>query len=189
MTAIWARWWKRSDARPCREQGRLKRAVTLEVAPSSDGLAELFWSLLSGTGTPPEVVLIICPAAICDAEAWARTAEALQAILDAHGDGAAWVVAPFHPESTGDAATPGRLVPLLRRTPDPTLQLVSRAALARVHAGSVDDTRWIDPRLLTAELPPREPGPSERIAADNHRTVQAFGLERLLRLLVSLRDG
>lgn len=38
-------------------------------------------------------------------------------------------IAEFHPEASLDLATPGRLVPFLRRSPDPLLQLVPFALL------------------------------------------------------------
>jgi hypothetical protein len=84
-------------------------------------------------------------------------------------------VAEFHPDASLDATTPARLVPYLRRSPDPMLQLVPHAILASV--------RTPQPRYATldqlkalndlAAAPKQDIG--DRIAATNHARVAADG--------------
>jgi hypothetical protein len=84
-------------------------------------------------------------------------------------------VAEFHPDAPLDAATPARLVPYLRRSPDPLLQLVPHAILASV--------RTPQPRYATldqlqalqglAAAPKVDIG--DRIAASNHARVAEDG--------------
>jgi hypothetical protein len=84
-------------------------------------------------------------------------------------------VAEFHPDAPLDVTTPARLVPYLRRSPDPLLQLVPHAILASV--------RTPQPRYATldqlkalndlAAAPKQDIG--DRIAATNHARVAADG--------------
>src|SRR4051812_43868216 len=47
-----------------------------------------------------------------------------------------FAMAAFHPDARADLQEPERLIPFLRRTPDPTVQVVRRAALDRVRGNS-----------------------------------------------------
>ena len=79
----------------------------------------------------------------------------------------AFLAAAFHPDyrpPDGEALDPARLVPLIRRTPDPTLQLV-RASLLENLRGQV----------------------SNDVARDNHATVTARGPAALAALLDDIR--
>ncbi|MBM4362304.1 MAG: hypothetical protein FJ104_06460, partial [Deltaproteobacteria bacterium] len=79
-----------------------------------------------------------------------------------------------------DAATPERLVPFLRRTPDPTIQLVRCEALERVRRGSPEGTSFVDLSDLgsLADLRPGRPL-RERVSGANFRTVKTVGLEEV----------
>ena len=95
-------------------------------------------------------------------------------------------VAEFHPDAPLDAATPARLVPYLRRSPDPMLQLVPHAILASV--------RTPQPRYATldqlqalkdlAAAPKLDIG--DRIAAQNHARVAHDG-DAIAAKLVEIR--
>src|SRR4051794_27200135 len=50
--------------------------------------------------------------------------------------GIPFAMAAFHPDAAADVKEPERLIPFLRRTPDPTIQVVRRTALDRVRGGS-----------------------------------------------------
>lgn len=80
-------------------------------------------------------------------------------------------VAEFHPAATLDLSTPARLVPFVRRSPDPLLQLVPLALLHAVRAappavGLVEQAAMLGGH---ATSPRREI--ADRIAAANHATV------------------
>jgi len=82
-------------------------------------------------------------------------------------------VADFHPEATIDLTTPARLVPYIRRSPDPLLQLVPFALLDQVRGSHVSAKRAEQAQILggLAALP--RPDAATRIAAANHATVSA----------------
>jgi hypothetical protein len=95
--------------------------------------------------------------------------------------------AAFHPEADPDLVTPARLVPFLRRTPDPTIQLVRHSVLDRVrrntdHGTGFVDPAMLDPRALAAAAPPA-PALHERVAAGNVETIQKMGVEEAERIL------
>ena len=74
-------------------------------------------------------------------------------------------------------ANPDRLVPFLRRSPDPTIQLVRETTLSRVR-GDLHGTSFYGPDvLLPGAGPSSEPDIRERIAQANHDTVSRVGVE------------
>jgi hypothetical protein len=67
----------------------------------------------------------------------------------------------------------------LRRTPDPTLQLVRESTLTRV-LGELHGTSFIGPRVFLNDGGDRpETDVRERIARTNHETVTRVGVETL----------
>jgi hypothetical protein len=88
-----------------------------------------------------------------------------------------FALAAFHPDAAPVLATPDRLVPFLRRTPDPTLQLVRESTLSRVR-GDLHGTSFYAPELFHQNAgPASEPDIRERIAQANHDTVSRVGIE------------
>jgi hypothetical protein len=89
-----------------------------------------------------------------------------------------FVSAAFHPDAAPDMSGPERLVPFLRRTPDPTIQLLRVAAVERVRMGTPQGTQFVDVRWIAADdagaMPLRE-----RIARTNLATVERMGLDRM----------
>ncbi|HEX9620050.1 MAG TPA: hypothetical protein VF989_07950 [Polyangiaceae bacterium] len=99
-----------------------------------------------------------------------------------------FAMASFHPRAEPDFGSPARLVPFIRRTPDPTIQLVRMHVLERVRAGTPGGTEFFDPSLLSAERL-REIAPlslRERIARSNHRTLSGPDFARALAVLDSV---
>lgn len=96
-------------------------------------------------------------------------------------EGIPFAMAAFHPDAPADLGDPDRLVPFIRRTPDPTLQLVRREALESVQARSRTGTAFADLWMLSPEGRNQEAGPSvrERIARRNFETVQSAGVDAL----------
>ena len=92
-----------------------------------------------------------------------------------------FVLAAFHPDARPDTATGERLIPFLRRTPDPCLQLVRVSVLDAVRANTPQGTRLMDLEeimrnnfVLREEMPLRE-----RIAKQNLATAKEMGLDAL----------
>jgi hypothetical protein len=113
-----------------------------------------------------------------DFEHFARRLRALDAERHAP-DGIPFATAAFHPDAPAVLANPDRLVPFLRRTPDPTLQVVRQSTLLRVR-GDFHGTSYYGPHLFaeTAATPP-EADIRQRIARTNYETVTRLGVEAL----------
>jgi hypothetical protein len=80
-------------------------------------------------------------------------------------------VADFHPEAPLDLGSPARLVPFLRRAPDPVLQLVPHAILDAVRAQQPLPARTDQIQMLRDRAAPPRPAIAERIAEANHAHV------------------
>jgi hypothetical protein len=87
-----------------------------------------------------------------------------------------FAMAAFHPQAvpqTTNELSPETLVPYLRRSPDPTIQLVRLEALARVRKGEPPGTSFIDPSqidfaaLLSTGVSQR-PSLRQRVGNANH---------------------
>jgi hypothetical protein len=92
-----------------------------------------------------------------------------------------FALAAFHPEGEPDLEDPERLIPFLRRTPDPCIQLVRMTTLKRVRKhGTREGTQFVDLESLDTALSQSAPPPlRERIARANLDTVRRMGLEQL----------
>jgi hypothetical protein len=105
--------------------------------------------------------------------------------------GTVLAMADFHPDANADFGSPERLVPFIRRTPDPTLQLVRRSILAEVRMTEGSGTSFVDPTALGASLSPvpQRPEPlAARVARSNLKTVESRGLDEVRALLESIHD-
>lgn len=80
-------------------------------------------------------------------------------------------VAEFHPDAALDLATPPRLVPYLRRSPDPMLQLVPLALLDGVRGPPPTIERLAQARILGGVATALRGDIADRIAANNHARV------------------
>lgn len=95
-----------------------------------------------------------------------------------------WVFAAFHPDAVPDASGAERLIPFLRRTPDPTLQLLRSDVLERVRSGTPQGTQFFDHRGFDFNALPEAPLPlRERIARANLATVDRIGIAEMTRRL------
>lgn len=98
---------------------------------------------------------------------------------------APFAMAAFHPDSEADLGDAERLISFLRKTPDPTIQLVRCEALDRVRDGFSDGTSFVDISILsTLDRNREETLPlRERIARANLRTVRRLGVDQVQGLL------
>jgi hypothetical protein len=103
-----------------------------------------------------------------------------------------FVFAVFHPDADADTSDPERLIPFLRRTPDPTFQLVRASVLDAVRSLSSQGTQFVNVASFEAmqamhggqqaQVPLRE-----RIARTNLATVSRMGVDAVRRLLDDIR--
>jgi hypothetical protein len=139
--------------------GQVTQRVFTGVEPEVAPVAAFVGELVAKPGAA--IGLAIFPRVACTVGAWEKFAERVRRTR------AEFLIAAFHPDyvpARGDAPTPASLVPFIRRTPDPTLQLV-RASLLEDLRGDVSDG----------------------VARDNHATVTARGPAALEALLAEIR--
>jgi hypothetical protein len=91
-------------------------------------------------------------------------------------------IAEFHPSATYDNATPARLVPFLRRSPDPMLQCVPLALLDQVRGPTLDVSRSEQIAMLVKAggIDAVKPPLVDRIATQNHARVDEREVEAKL---------
>jgi hypothetical protein len=165
-------------AKRCREEGKLFRRV---VEEASAPVAMRMLDLLPEEAV--EVALLIVPAF----DRGARAFEELVASLRPNVRN--YYCVAFHPDLPRDLADEHRSVPFIRRTPDPTMQMVRSSVLSRVR-GNSDGERFVDiSRLSTAEiLALQSPiSLSDRIAQQNLETLRWLGPDSVEALLESMR--
>lgn len=180
-------------ARRCREGGKLHRRVlfSLELA---DILAEVR-ALEALPADSLEVALLIFPEARADGLQSAREFDELAAslrnrILDAHGGNPPFYCVAFHPDLPRDLLDAHRAVQFIRRSPDPTIQLVRASVLRAVRGSDDGGTRVIDPDKLTLEELMMLSSPlslADRIAEANLTALEREGPDRIESLLAGLR--
>lgn len=103
----------------------------------------------------------------------------------------AFALAAFHPQAKADTSQAERLVPFVRRTPDPTIQLVRISALERVRKGDIGGTHYFDlnafdmsvPATMIALLGGSQESLRERISNVNLKALERFGMQRASDLL------
>lgn len=99
-----------------------------------------------------------------------------------------FVFAAFHPEADPDTGDPERLIPFLRRTPDPTLQFLRASALDGIRSGASQGTQFLDIASLDAVLSgTAQPPLRERVARANLATAERCGIAALRRHLDDIR--
>ncbi len=152
-------------ARSCREAGKLQREVVLDEAPLAQAVAERIRAVPLEPSGDVEIGLFLFPKVTLEAGPWERFVSEVRGVLDQARQGpmTGFVVA-FHPKMTMSFDTPDKAVAFMRRSPDPTIQLVSAKALERVGdaaGGSEALSRRIAEAGLRAVL---EAGP-ERVQA------------------------
>jgi hypothetical protein len=174
-------------ARRCREEGKLFRRVLLA---SDDALA----AIREVEAMPDvEVALLIFPEAATGTLQSARDFEAfcagLREQMTSSGTSQTFYCVAFHPDLPRDLADAHRAVQFIRRSPDPTLQLV-RASVLRAVRGENNGERYVDPSKLSLEQMLALTVPvstSDRIAEANLETLAREGPERVEQLLASMR--
>jgi hypothetical protein len=131
-------------------------------------------------GASTDIALFIYPLLDLDRLGFEDYARRLRARAES-GPGRldAFAMAAFHPSANADLSDPDRLVPFVRKSPDPTLQLVRKSALSGIK-GLAQGTAFLDVARLTAEALKalQEPPPKavrDRIAEQNLATVGEAG--------------
>jgi hypothetical protein len=180
-------------ARSARHDGHVAECVFQQESPDDFAPSLTTIDTLS-EHAELEVALFIYPRldlGRLDFEHFARGLRVLDAERYEPGQ-APFAMAAFHPDAAPQLDDPERLIPFLRRSPYPTLQLVRTSSLERVRGNEIEGTAFLDLDLLGAtglSIPPTPTPLRERIAKRNLETVRSLGVESVERVLEDiLRD-
>jgi hypothetical protein len=165
---------------PWAASARLAGEVAVEIVwgtPSLDAWEAAARAALGASTTRPRVAatsrvaMIVAPELVIDREAFAGVRDAIAARIREAG------IAEFHPEAPLDLGSPARLVPFVRRAPDPMLQLVPLAILEQVRAAPPVAERAQQAQILGGHAAPPREDVASRIARANHATVSAWAAQ------------
>jgi len=175
-------------AERARLDGRVRECVLLETGePALAASLSAIETFAGNLGV--QVVFLIFPrlhAGARDFDAFAARVQ--RADAERHEIGRVpFVLAAFHPDAAPDTSDPEKLIPFLRRTPDPTLQLVRASVVDAVRRGS-QGTQFVDVESLDATIAGVGRAPlRERIARSNLATVERVGVDVLEKHLDDIR--
>lgn len=164
-------------AERARLEGRDADVVVVDPAPSDAAVLDAVRAL--GKDQRVEVAFVIFPRLTIERLALAAWVERLRHAHQAEPGGLVMTMEGFHPDAPPDLSTAGRLVPFLRRTPVPTIQLTRLSSLNRVRRSGPSGTGFVDVHSidLKAFLAARPAASvSERIAEDNRDKVKEVGV-------------
>ncbi len=159
---------ERFDLCPWAKSARLGGEVAIEVLwgePSQEAWLEAGRAMLARPEA--KIAMVVAPES-------ALTVSELRAVRDHVTSNVPQTgVAHFHPDAPLDLATPARLVPFLRRSPDPLLQLVPLALLESVRGAQMPVERARQVQMLGGIAPALRVDLADRIAEVNHARVTA----------------
>lgn len=138
--------------------------------------------------TEIEIALLIFPRLKLNSRefrSFGSSAESIHAKAHPRGE-LPLAMASFHPDAEADLNSPARLVPFIRRSPDPTIQLVRRSTMAKVGSSSSQSDK-VFAESLEAFLPlmgtTPKPSLSESIAKTNLDTVESVSVAHIESIL------
>ena len=160
-------------ARTCRETGRLYREVLELEAPDVGAVAARIRHLEAHGDPELEVGLLILPRLQIEARPFERfVSQVLAAYQEGRSEPVAFFVVAFHPELPTNLKNPDVAVRFMRRSPDPTIQLVRPSAIERARRNARDD---------------QGDALSRHVAESGLRAVEERGADATAALLSSMR--
>ncbi len=166
-------------ARTARREGRVREAVV--VAPGLD--LERTLAAVDSFDARVEIGIVLFPRAAVDRPAFERFVAEVRALRPSP-----FAMAEFHPEAPAVLTPPGAFTTFVRRTPDPTIQLVRQTALEHVRHGENHGSGYFDPSMLdTLPMAGNEPALHERVLDTNLRTISGLGVEEMARRFDEIR--
>ena len=175
-------------SRPGRKRGEVFRYVHYFDDADLEPVLELFTQIAAD---PRQVVAqVIFPAIEVEPKPWARFCHQLTALGHTRVEGGPFLaVAPLHPRLRFNDKNEATLVPLFRRTPDPTIQWVRLDGLASIYEGRGNDKIFVDidaiPSLL--EQPERTPL-WDQIAQTNMAMARRLSIPTVEALLADIAE-
>lgn len=183
-------------ARAAREAGDVALRVVFSTNPDDFEASLHELRALSEAPDAPDIALFIYPLLDLDRLAFEDYVRRLRGLAErASPELDDYAMAAFHPSAAPDLTHPDRLVPYVRRSPDPTLQLVRKSALFGIK-GLASGTEFLDVSSLSIDAfkALAEPAPKplrERIGEQNLLTVTRLGpavVEAVLADIASQRE-
>lgn len=169
-------------ARSAREAGRVRCNIVFGTRPTLETLlAEV---LAADACTELDVTLLIMPQCELTRVELRHLTSTLHTRYEvAAGRGkTAHAIADFHPAAQLDQTSPERLVPFIRKSPDPTLQLIRHAALDAARRGPQEGTRAATLEMMLKGALKDDP-PHARVASTNFRTLDRLSPRPILTVL------
>jgi hypothetical protein len=160
-------------ARRAREAGEWRRFVLPEPAPDIEPSLHAIRRLEADPAGVP-VAILLYPRLALPPRRFDEFANRLRDADAAHHHGSPiYVSATFHPDYPLDHRTPASLVPWLRRSPDPSIQLIRLSVIDEARGGRHGKFMFDFSPESWAELKRRTENPSvtDRITRDNHARV------------------
>jgi hypothetical protein len=177
-------------AKEARKSGRVHMHVTFLTEPDPASALALIDETMREAAT--EIGILIFPLMGLTHKQHAHFVAALRAADEARlpRGQQSFALADFNTNAAADLTQPARLVPFLRRAPDPMIQIVRTDVLARVRGPEPQGTSYVDPALIAgislAQLAEPEPSVAARVAQQNLRTTQRVGIESIVRVFDSI---
>ena len=181
-------------AADARQQGHVRRQIVLEVEPEVDAVVDHVVAMAADAQIA--IGLLIFPQLALDRAPFSRWASTIREGYEqrvGRGNGLV-AMADFHPNAKADMAAPERLVPFIRRSPDPTIQVVRMSALDEVRMSETHGTAFMDPAdidlaaIAAAGAQPTVAPLHQRVARNNLRTIEREGLESVEATLRDIHD-
>ncbi len=180
-------------ARKGRQDGLTARYLHCADAPDEPTVAARLLDLLTRVAADKGqvVVQVVLPLVEVGPNDWHRFCQDLVMFgntLLPRGDHLA--TAALHPELPFVDGNPFSLIPLFRRSPDPTIQWVRMDAVHDLYAGRESGTKFLPLADLDAYLdgPPPPKPLYDRIAETNLKMARRLGTDHLVRTLAEIRD-
>jgi hypothetical protein len=177
---------------PWAERARLDGVSRVRVLLQADTRVDATLDAIDAltSDSQAEVAFLIYPRLTLGSVEFARFVAGVQhADVPRHPLGSLpFMFAAFHPEVALDASGADRLVPFLRRTPDPTIQLLRSSVLERVRSGRPQGTQFFDARMLESAAPQAQQRLCDQIAHANLAIVDRLGVAELTRRFDAISD-
>ncbi len=175
-------------AERCRLEGGTREIVSLEATPT----LERTLPLVHGAAREPaiEIALLLFPRATLGRLELARFVEQLRRTHQAEPGGLVMAMEAFHPDALPDLESADRHVPFVRRTPDPTIQLVRHDVLMRVRRAGDHGTAFFDPSRMSLDALLATPAPvplHQQIAKNNLETTRERTVEAIERIYADIQ--
>ena len=161
-------------AAEARREGSVSVNIVLGTHVTPDDISELARELAKRETTI--IGLLVFPQLALDAVGFQHFAAQVRVHSDSlypRGQ-SPWAIADFHPLGTTDLSSAERSVAFIRRSPDPTLQLVRHSTLSALKRPSDGGTQFIDMSALDAldaVSTTQRPALHQRVAENNLRKL------------------